>query len=73
MESLAAVCESFGFAVVDRGSYFVKPFTHSQMARLHSNGFLDSSMLDGLFRLTRHLPDLGSEIYVNAVPRWSRP
>jgi len=65
IDSLAACCRRAGFAVEEGGSYFIKPFTHGQMAQLQSVGILDERMLDGLYRLERHLPGLGSEIFVN--------
>lgn len=65
IDSLGALCTDSGFEVLERGSYFVKPFTHRQMAQLHGVGLLDERMLQGLCGLERHLPGLGSEIYVN--------
>jgi hypothetical protein len=65
LDDLISLCEKSGFRVTDHGSYFIKPFTHSQMAELQTIGMLDDRMLDGLFRLERHLPGLGSEIYVH--------
>jgi SAM-dependent methyltransferase len=60
--------ERAGFRVVDRGSILVKPFTHAQMQRLVDEGFLTEQMLEGLDRLTDVLPELGSEIWVDAEP-----
>ena len=60
-----------GFKVFDRGSLFVKPFAHSQMQYLVDTGFLTPLMLDGLGSLTDLLPDLGSEIWVEATPEKS--
>jgi SAM-dependent methyltransferase len=57
-----------GFRVRDRGGVLVKPFTHVQMQRLVDEGFLTTSMLDGLDRLTELLPELGSEIWMDAEP-----
>jgi SAM-dependent methyltransferase len=57
-----------GFAVRERGSIFVKPFTHGQMQRLVDDGFMTSQMLEGLDRLAQALPDLGSELWVDAEP-----
>lgn len=68
LDSLQQLCTAHGFAVLDSGSYFIKPFTHQQMAQLQGIGLLSPSLLDGLFRLERHLPGLGSEIYVNLQP-----
>jgi SAM-dependent methyltransferase len=64
-ESLAALVAEHGFAPFETGSYFVKPFTHGQMQRLGAEGFLTPEMLDGLWGLTKHMPGLGSEIFVN--------
>lgn len=60
--SLAALVEAAGLTVIERGGYFVKPFTHEQMDQLP---FLDARMLDGLWLLGRELPELAAEIYVN--------
>ena len=65
MEGLICLSEQCGFRVAEQGSYFIKPFTHRQMADLQAGGFLDDRMIDGLYGLERHLPGLGSEIYVN--------
>jgi SAM-dependent methyltransferase len=69
LTSLRARVQACGFEVTDAGSYFVKPFTHAQMARLQDGGLLDERMLDGLMGLEKHLPGLGSEIYVNVRVR----
>jgi SAM-dependent methyltransferase len=65
IDSLSALCAQNGFAVTEQGSYFIKPYTHRQMAQLQDIGLLDERMLDGLYGLSRHLPDMGSEIFVN--------
>ncbi len=57
-----------GFAVRDRGSVLVKPFTHAQMQHLVDAGFLTPHLLDGLDALAQRLPELGSELWVDAVP-----
>ncbi len=68
IHSLGALCTRAGFTVIEQGSYFIKPYTHRQMAQLQDIGLLDQRMLDGLYGLTRHLPDMGSEIFVNLRP-----
>lgn len=65
LDSLRALCTGCGFDAVEAGSYFVKPFSHAQMARLQDDGFLDERLLQGLSGLERHLPGLGSEIFLN--------
>lgn len=54
-----------GFTVIDEGGYLIKPFTHEQME--HVSPYLGESVMDGLFKLGRELPDLASEIWIEAV------
>ncbi len=68
MKRLKHLCEQAGFVVTGQGSFFIKPFTHMQMFMLSEIGLLDQRMLDGLMKLEKHLPGLGSEIYVNLRP-----
>lgn len=63
--SLAQLVETNGFEVVEQGSFFIKPFTHAQMATLHSSGFISDAMLDGFYQLGEHFPGNGSEIFMN--------
>ncbi|MFW3173006.1 class I SAM-dependent methyltransferase [Geodermatophilus sp. CPCC 206100] len=57
-----------GFRIRERGSIFVKPFTHAQMQQLVDEGFLTPRLLDGLDALAATLPDLGSELWADAEP-----
>ena len=63
--ALEAMVLRAGFAVVERGSYFVKPFTHAQMAAMRASGLLTDALLDGLYAMAARLPEMASEIYVN--------
>lgn len=54
-----------GFKVIDEGGYLVKPFTHLQMEQIAPS--LGESVIDGLFNLGQELPELASEIWVEAV------
>jgi 2-polyprenyl-3-methyl-5-hydroxy-6-metoxy-1,4-benzoquinol methylase len=69
LQSLEVELTAAGFAVREHGSLFVKPFTHGQMQQLVDQQFMTPAMLDGLGRLADTLPDLGSEIWVNASLR----
>lgn len=64
-EELRDLASSNGYRIETSGGYFVKPFTHGQMQQLIASQFLTEQMLDGLWGVARHIPDLGSEIYVN--------
>lgn len=63
--SLARLVSQSGFQVVEQGTFFIKPFTHAQMASLQAAGLLTDAMLNGLYRLSRYFPDNGSEIFMN--------
>ena len=65
IDSLSALCTDSGFEVTEQGSYFIKPYAHRQMAQLQDIGLLDERMLGGLYGLARHLPNMGSEIFVH--------
>jgi 2-polyprenyl-3-methyl-5-hydroxy-6-metoxy-1,4-benzoquinol methylase len=65
-ERLRDAVSDAGFKVIDGGSLFVKPFSHSQMQALIDCGFMTHAMLDGLDKLVELAPDLGSEIWMNA-------
>lgn len=65
IDSLGALAIGCGFDITEQGAYFVKPFTHRQMAQLQDIDLIDERMLSGLYGLARHLPGLGSEIFVH--------
>ena len=73
LQSLSDLIESCDLSVVESGTFFIKPFAHAQMAELLEQGFLTSQMLEGLYLLTKYLPEFGSEIFVNATPRHPAP
>lgn len=64
--SLAAELNGAGFDVLVQGGMFVKPFTHGQMQQLVDCGFLTPDLMNGLDRLAEQMPNLSSEIWVNA-------
>jgi hypothetical protein len=65
VDSLAELVSQSGFQVVEQGTFFIKPFTHAQMSSLQAAGLVTDLMLDGLYGLSRHFPDNGSEIFMN--------
>jgi SAM-dependent methyltransferase len=64
--ALSALLQGAGFEVLEAGTFFVKPFTHGQMAAMLEHGILTEKMLDGLYALSARLPAMGSEIWLNA-------
>ncbi len=63
-ETLRDALIAAGIEIEESGGYFLKPFTHAQMADLQSS-LLTPEMLAGLWTLGRELPEIASEIYVN--------
>jgi len=65
LKTIEKIVEDIGFEVLEKGSYFIKPFTHGQMKKMMDNNIIDKTILDGLNKMTNYMPDLGSEIFVN--------
>ena len=65
LDSLSRLATDCGFRSVEQGTFFVKPFTHAQMAALQNCGFLTEQMLEGLYRMSTRFPLHGSEIFIN--------
>jgi ubiquinone/menaquinone biosynthesis C-methylase UbiE len=64
-ETMSQLLNREGYYILESGSYFVKPFTHSQMIFLLKNKVISEVLLEGLYNLTKYMPELGSEIFFN--------
>jgi len=62
--SLSQLVSDSGFEKVSQGGYFVKPFSHAQMEKVVE--VLGDDILLGLYHLGREMPEIASEIYINA-------
>ena len=56
--------EAAGLVPCHEGGYFIKPFTHTQMEGVATH--VGDKVLDGLYTMGKELPDLASEIYIEA-------
>ncbi len=63
MEEMKSLALKYGFSIVEEGSYFIKPFSHSQMKELLDRQIIDRAVLDGLDGLTKYIPGFGAENY----------
>ena len=63
---LKSIVQDVGFQILNLGDYFIKPFTHSQMKHLMDIGFLTNEILDGFYSMQKYMPNLGSEIFIEA-------
>lgn len=67
LERLEAQVKAAGFSIMESGSFFLKPFAHSQMYDLLQQGIIEEKVLDGLYGAEKYIPGFGSEIYVNCT------
>lgn len=65
MSRLQKMVEDSGLKIAEKGSYFVKPFSNDQMETMIEQHIIDDKVLEGLYNLSKHMPQFGSEIYVN--------
>jgi hypothetical protein len=49
--------------ILQIGTFFLKPFTHSQMQECVKMEIIDEKVLDGLFSISKEFPDFGAELY----------
>ena len=68
-ESLVKLVEENGFRVLHFETYLVKPFTHDQMDALLRHGIIDLKTIAALDTMTKYLPQMGSEMFVEARVR----
>ena len=67
MKRLRVMVEESRMKIIEEGSLFIKPFSHEQMGKMCKCGIINEYVLDGLYNLTKYMPQFGSEIYVNCV------
>lgn len=65
MKKLKFVVENEEMEIIEEGSFFIKPFSHRQMQEMMHRHIIDERVLDGLYRMSKYMPEFGSEIYVN--------
>lgn len=64
ISALRQLVDGAGYSVINSGSYFLKPFTHSQMRMLLTHEIISLEVLEGLEGMIEYCPDLGSEIFM---------
>jgi len=65
LDTLVALVQKNSFEVLDKGTYFIKPFTHHQMEQMLTHKIIDMKVLDALYEATEFFPEFGSEVYIN--------
>ena len=69
IDKLCNLAQEAGLCIIEKGTYFVKPFNHKKMSALVNDGTISEQLLDGLYELTKFMPEAGSEIFVNCKLR----
>ena len=64
IDTLGELLEKSGFSIIESGSYFIKPFTHTQMRKLLDHNIITKDVLNGLDKMVKYCPELGSEIFM---------
>ncbi len=65
MLGLKEEVQKAGFIIIDSASYFMKPFSHSQMQKCLDEDIINEKVLEGLENVIEYFPDSGAGIYVN--------
>jgi len=66
-QNLTEYVTESGFDVVGSGTYFFKPFTVDQMEMIIDSSEFPDELLQGLDSISQEFPDMGCELYVEAV------
>ncbi|MEI6821256.1 MAG: class I SAM-dependent methyltransferase [Bacteroidota bacterium] len=64
IETLSNIITNHKFKIINSGTYFIKPFTHKQMSDLIENEIINKTVLDGLYKMIKYMPNLGSELFI---------
>lgn len=61
IEEMEDMLKRCGFKILEKGSFFVKPFAHSQMKALIDNNIISDAVLDGFDAMIKYIPDMGQK------------
>jgi hypothetical protein len=67
MDSFKELFQKNNYSVESFGTYFMKPFTNSQMQQMVLSQIITASVLEGLNKIIRYFPDNGSEMFINGI------
>lgn len=69
MDSLCAMAGNCQFEVIQKGTYFPKLLSAGQMENMLEQGIVTEDIFEGLDRMIKYVPKLGSEIFVQVRKR----
>jgi hypothetical protein len=62
IESLRQLVINQFFKIERQWTFFIKPFSHSQMEKMLKANIIDSTVIEGLQKMVRYFPNHGSAI-----------
>jgi len=65
-QSFFKIVKENNFKILSHGTYFIKPFTNEQMEKIIDQNIVNISIIEGLEKMTKYMPDMGCEMFVNA-------
>lgn len=65
IDTISKLISEVGGVIRDKGTYFIKPFSHSQMEKCIEMSIINENILEGFYNIASYFPENGSEIYVN--------
>lgn len=66
LENFVNECMGGGkIELLDKGSYFIKPFNHIKMVSCLKENIIDAILLKGLDKMIKYIPEFGAEIFIN--------
>lgn len=66
-EKLRSILDENGFDIEEFGTYFIKPFSNAQLEEILKQEIADESLIRGLRGMSKHLPEMGAEMYAVAT------
>lgn len=63
-KKLSILLENNGLVPYSCETFFIKPLTHQQMHNSLEKNIINNQVLDGLYNLSKTLPDIGSELMI---------
>lgn len=55
-----------GFKIIDSYTYFIKLFSNKQLEMIYDSKVLDKKVFKGFEKMSKHLPDFGAELFLEA-------
>lgn len=65
LQQLELMLNNYGFEIIKKGSYFIRPFTQDQMMACINANVITEQVIEGLYAMSKYMPEYGTDIYCN--------